>query len=108
MLPLGNAENCIGIKVDGAEHRFRRNARLLQVEQAAVRKREEGVAGIDGLGFAPHRPQCWPPAPGTVAVFDVVVDEREVVQQLNSCRCWKGLSPIPALGLTRQEQEDRP
>lgn len=42
----------------------------------------EGVAGVDRLGRAPAMPDRRHAAPVSIAVLEVVVDERRVVQEL--------------------------
>lgn len=51
-----------------------------------VGKREHRVAGIDGLRVAPQLPQGGATTVKLIAVLDVVVDEREVVQQFDGGR----------------------
>ena len=46
---------------------------------------EDGVAGVDGLRNAVHRPERRPVASLAVAILDVVVDQAEVVAELHRC-----------------------
>ncbi len=67
------------------------NAGASQFQKSQASDTEEAVAGIDCLGLAPQLPERRAMMTERVAIFDVVVDEREIMDQLNGSGCWKDL-----------------
>src|SRR5690349_23852062 len=57
---------------------------LGQLPQPEARHREQPIAQVDSLRHAPQLPQRGPVTPLFVAVLDVVVDQRKVVDQLHA------------------------
>ena len=69
--------------------------------------REQRIAGVDRLRVAPHFPQRRTTAPQRIAVFDVVVDQREVVQQFDRGRGGQGGVPVAAGGFAGEQRQHR-
>src|SRR5579883_703876 len=67
------------------------NASAPQFQKSQASDTEEAVASVDCLGLAPQLPERGAMMPEWVAVFDVVMDEREIMDQLNGSGCWKDL-----------------
>ena len=75
---------------------------------------KQGVSGVDRLSDAPQAPDGWPVAAEWTLVLNVVVDQREVVQQLQRRgdgrrgsritprgaggeQCYRGSQPLAAI-----------
>ena len=72
----------------------------------ARRHRVEEVAGVDRFRLAMRDPQSRPAAPRPIAVLDVVVNEREVVDEFERHSRWeRGLDL--AAELARREENER-
>ena len=76
-------------------------------EQAAQGIGEHAVAGIDALLGAPDRPDGGAMAAELVAVLDVVVDQREVVDQLDGDGRGERPVRVSAERLARPERQRR-
>jgi hypothetical protein len=63
------------------EHALGRES--IKALQCQTRSGEHAVARIDRLGYAPHAPDRRPVMARRILVLDVVVDEREVVEELD-------------------------
>ena len=68
--------------------------RIGQLPESHASQSEETISGIDGLRNAPQLPHCGSMPPLFIAIFDVVVYQREVVHQLNAGR--RGTNTLPA------------
>ena len=76
-------------------------------ERKPHRLGEQRVAGEDRRRLVELRPGARASTPDLVVVEgrQVVVDEREVVHELDRCRCGEQLFGLPARGLTGRETE---
>src|SRR5680860_1162430 len=69
--------------------------------------REQGITGIDRLGVPPDVPDSGPMPAVRAAILDVVVDEREVVEELDRRGQWGGIMEGAARGRTGQHGDER-
>src|SRR5205823_13556886 len=59
---------------------------------------EKAIACVDGLRDAPKLPERGTVAALGIAVFDVVMDEGEVMDELDSGSSWQGAAKIVGTG----------
>ena len=107
MLALGDNQARLCETPGQVEDGGRRHAALLQVEQRQIGQHVHAVAGVDRLRFAPQLPHRRAVVAHGVAVFDVVVDEREVVQQLQRHGGGDGPRSVAAACFDGQQTEQR-
>lgn len=74
-------------------------------QQGEMRERKHRVAGVDRLRFAPQLPDRRAAASQLIAVLDVIMDQREVVQQFDRRSSGQRHAPIAAASLTAQQRE---
>ena len=82
-------------------------ARVVAAEQGALGEDQEGVARIQRERDAPERPECGAMTAQGAVVLDVVMHEREVVNELHGGRGGKGVAPVGAAGLAGQQTDGR-
>jgi hypothetical protein len=80
---------------------------LAQPVERHARQGEQGVAGVDRLRDAPHRPKGRPVASLDVAILDVVVDETEVVAELDRGCAGQGRPVVAGDRLVGEQSEQR-
>ena len=82
-LSLAHADAGLVREIREVEDAFRREATSPQALHGEPGDRVHAVSGVDRLRHAPDGPHRGAMVPRRVLVLDVVVDEREVVQQLD-------------------------
>ena len=89
------------------EDAFRRDVVLAQAVERHVRHGVQRITCIDGLRCTPYRPHRRSSAPQPIAVFDVVVNQREVVQQFDGGGGGQGGVPVAAGGFAAEQCQYR-
>ncbi len=105
MLPQAECQVSLIKDAIGGYYSIGRETPLHQVVQCQVGQREHSVTSIDCLCLAPQRPYGGTAATSVAPVLDVVVDQREVVDQFDSGGGRKGMLGISPGGLTSQQRE---
>jgi hypothetical protein len=90
------------------EDAFGRKAVRAQALQRLARDGVHPVAGVDRLRYTPDGPDRRAVMAARVLVLDVVVDEREVVQQLHRGADGSHAHPVAAERLEDEHAEHRP
>ena len=74
----------------------RGNALVDKIKECKRGKNVHAIAGVDPLGFPPYLPYRRAVMPVRVAIFNVVVDQREVVEQFQRYgdrKCPRTINP---------------
>src|SRR5690349_8556408 len=77
-------------------------------EERLVAVGDELVAGQDRRAFIPFGVDGWTVAAHGGMVHDVVVDEREIVQDFDGGRGMEGACGVAAGGFAGEQEEERP
>jgi hypothetical protein len=89
--------------IDKFQQRFRLDEVRIRAQEGALGDREEGIPGIDRLGISPDSPNRGAMASVRAAVLDIVVDQREIVQEFDCRRQWRRRSGVATRRNATQE-----